>query len=555
MTKLGLDQVLVTVVNTLTTNVTIWWQTTECYQCPLQLTGVAPGGQNFSFPLDMKWSARVSMKTNKAVICDEPELSLNEGGAYEYWVSERGCHLTTVHDGHFLLGPLCVAILFYLVVWVALVMVKGYLKRSAVKTEAGPPEMLDHGQDDIPAADFSSMEAEVPQSAYHTKKREKSLDTLRGMVITSMIFVNYGAGGYAFLDHAPWYGINFADLVFPTFIFMMGISVSLSMRSQLNNQAKFGLILRKIVIRSLKLFVIGVILQNPSADFSTLRVPGILQRFGISYITVASVHLFTMFRVSAILAPGDRPTKSQLAKIYGPEILVYLVVSTIYIYFTLLFSYEGCPTGYQGPGGISENGVYMNCTGGAAGYLDRKLLGKHLYQRTTCLEVYKTEVYHDPEGLLGCTTSILLTYLGLIVGRTIVKHRNPYRRASRWFIMAATCAVASFILAATGLIPVVKNLWSLSYILATGSFAMSMLLVCYFLTDVSHIWSGRPFVGPGKNAILLYIGHQVLQEYLPFNYNLDHPGHYGLLLKDCIATTIWLLIGCYLDDKKIYFVI
>lgn len=98
-------------------------------------------------------------------------------------------------------------------------------------------------------------------------KRVKSLDAFRGLTILLMIFVNYGAGGYSFLEHRPWYGITIADIIFPSFIFMMGISITLSVKSRLTKKKDYLLLIFKIITRSLKLFFIGLILGT---DFTPL---------------------------------------------------------------------------------------------------------------------------------------------------------------------------------------------------------------------------------------------------------------------------------------------
>lgn len=100
--------------------------------------------------------------------------------------------------------------------------------------------------------------------------------------------------------------------------------------------------------------------------------------------------------------------------VFVPEILMYIISSSVYVYFTFFWSYSSyCPNGYQGPGGLHINSTYFNCTGGAANELDRIILGaNHLYRKSTAISVYHNQKAHDPEGLLGTSTSILLTGLG-----------------------------------------------------------------------------------------------------------------------------------------------
>lgn len=111
------------------------------------------------------------------------------------------------------------------------------------------------------------IDGETHKILNYKMKRIKSLDAFRGLTILFMIFVNYGAGGYFFLEHRPWYGITIADLIFPAFIFMMGISITLSVKSRLTKKKDYLLLIFKIIRRSLNLFFIGLILGT---DFTPL---------------------------------------------------------------------------------------------------------------------------------------------------------------------------------------------------------------------------------------------------------------------------------------------
>lgn len=108
-------------------------------------------------------------------------------------------------------------------------------------------------------------------------KRLASVDVFRGFTILLMIFVNYGAGGYAFLEHAPWYGLHVADVVFPAFLFLMGTSIGLSFRSLVTKHENLDVrkIYLKILKRSFILFIFGLVVNSIGQnDLSKLRIPG-----------------------------------------------------------------------------------------------------------------------------------------------------------------------------------------------------------------------------------------------------------------------------------------
>ena len=114
--------------------------------------------------------------------------------------------------------------------------------------------------------------------------RLQSLDTFRGICITIMIFVNYGGGQYWFFNHSPWHGLTVADLVMPWFMFMMGVSFTFSIKSMTKKNFTRRQITHKIVMRSIKLFVLGLFIINSATSFDSIRIMGVLQRFGIGYL-------------------------------------------------------------------------------------------------------------------------------------------------------------------------------------------------------------------------------------------------------------------------------
>lgn len=237
-------------------------------------------------------------------------------------------------------------------------------------------------------------------------RRAESLDVFRGLTISGMIFVNYGGAGYSFLEHSAWNGITVADLVFPFFIFMLGFSIPISIRTLMKSNIYGIMIIRKIMTRSLVLLCIGLCLNSMSlsdGDLLHLRIPGVLQRFAITYLFVAITYY-----VSALIQKRlDQSYPSRISKLSilssAFETSCSLMWLSVYIYFTFFWEYDiGCPIGYTGPGGISDEGKYYNCTGGAASYIDRYLFGEdHLYLDHEIKDMYLTNIKHDPEGLLG----------------------------------------------------------------------------------------------------------------------------------------------------------
>ena len=105
-----------------------------------------------------------------------------------------------------------------------------------------------------------------------------------------MIFVNYGGGGYWFFSHSRWHGLTVADLVMPWFMFMMGVSFTFSLKSLDRRGSSKRQMMMKVLLRCIKLFVIGLFLINQSDSWNGIRLPGVLQRFAICYLVGKHVH-------------------------------------------------------------------------------------------------------------------------------------------------------------------------------------------------------------------------------------------------------------------------
>lgn len=186
------------------------------------------------------------------------------------------------------------------------------------------------------------------------KKRLKSLDTFRGIAIVLMIFVNSGGGGYWWIEHATWDGLHVADVVFPWFLWIMGVCIPMSIRSQLSRTTRWA-IFWNVVRRSLTLFSIGVCLNSIGApDLQKLRIFGVLQRFGVAYLVVSC--LMVAFMKSQPSAP-ESPRKRAFFDIIQliPQYAVMAVIIFAYLLIIFVFPVPNCSSGYLGPGGTHNN--------------------------------------------------------------------------------------------------------------------------------------------------------------------------------------------------------
>nr|XP_005284014.1 heparan-alpha-glucosaminide N-acetyltransferase isoform X1 [Chrysemys picta bellii] len=423
-----------------------------------------------------------------------------------------------------------------------------------INSELGSPTRTDSTSSDVPATTWTV-----------SQRRLRSLDTFRGLSLIIMVFVNYGGGKYWFFKHQSWNGLTLADLVFPWFVFIMGTSISLSLNSMLRRGCSKWKVLGKALWRSFLLFLIGIVIINPNyclgpLSWGNLRIPGVLQRLGFTYLVVAVLELLFAKAVAENDTLQETPYFAlRDILLYWPQWVFILTLEATWLGLTFLLIVPGCPKGYLGPGGIGDFGKYPNCTGGAAGYIDHLLLGeKHIYQHPSSNVLYQTTVAYDPEGILGTINSICMAFFGLQAGKIFLFYKDQHKQImSRFFIWSVVMGIISAILTKCskdeGYIPANKNLWSISYVTTLSCFAYLLLLLIYYLVDVKKWWSGAPFFYPGMNSILVYVGHEVFENYFPFKWKMkDSQSHGEHLAQNLVATSIWVIISYLLYRKRIF---
>lgn len=602
-----MDNAWLTINSSVHFDITIFSQDTDCYKCPLLETDLAPGKETTTIlipsvrPMVVKL-AKVMPGNHLEPFCNMTYHFLERG---DYWMfvnytsySDGYCKILRINNPPdnnypilYVFGGLLGVALFWS--FIKFIYRNRSQKSACCKKAAVSPnrEPAEHStelaeaangeepkdiekendlneekvqeKDTETAKDIEEIKKEAADVAngdksVETKKKKRlhSLDTLRGIAIILMVFVNYGGGGYYFFEHAQWNGLTLADLVFPWFIFIMGTAMNFSFRGLLRRKVSRCKILLKVLRRAIILFALGIWLNTAwgPVELNSIRIPGVLQRFSLTYFFVALMEtVFARAEDKHKTAPWAAFRDIFL---YWPEWLLNFAILAVHLGITFALPVPGCPTGYLGPGGISENGLYFNCTGGAAQYVDRLVLGEnHIYQHPTFKEIYKTTRPYDPEGILGIPTSIFLCFLGVQSGRILMTFTGHRERIFRWIIWAViTGAIAVALCKASvndGVIPINKNLWSTSFILINASFAFILLTLLYIFIDVLGWWSGRPFTYTGMNSIVIYCAHNIFANYFPINWTIEKI-HWKLLLLDTWGTAFWVIVAFILYKKKIF---
>ncbi|XP_029306054.1 heparan-alpha-glucosaminide N-acetyltransferase [Cottoperca gobio] len=503
---LKMDQALLTFHNQLAEEVQVFYTSDHCYKCVYQhLVTVKPNNNNASAVINTKFTLtmQVYSESRNATLC-------------------RRCYTS-----------------------------------QRIKTICCQDSQYSVDNDGAPAC-----EAEEHNTTKAKPTRLHSLDTFRGFSLTVMVFVNYGGGGYWFFLHAPWNGLTVADLVMPWFVFIIGTSVVLAFRSMQRRGVSRLQMLRKITWRTVVLLMLGFCFINYSPrdgplSWSWLRVPGVLQRLGFTYFVLSLLQTFWGQKKIPLKA-NHWWNPVQDVVLYWPQWLIIILLETLWLCITFLLPVPDCPTGYLGAGGIGDNGLYPNCTGGAAGYVDRWMFGDNLYRYPTCKELYRTTQPFDPEGVLGTINSVVMGFLGMQAGKIIIFYKGMNLHIlGRFLVWAVILGISAAILSKCtrdgGFIPVNKNLWSLSFVMCMGSFSFLLLGGMYFVTDIKGWWGGQPFIYPGMNSIFVYVGHSLLGFYFPFSWEIRfQESHWETLFQSLWATSLWVLIAYLLYRKKFF---
>ena len=299
-------------------------------------------------------------------------------------------------------------------------------------------------------------------------QRLLSLDVLRGITIVGMIVVNTpGSWGnvYAPLLHAEWNGLTLTDLVFPFFLFMVGISITLALgRRKALGAPQRGLV-AKIVKRALIIYALGIFLTLfPKFDFANLRYVGVLPRIAAVYLVCSLLFLRLSWRSIAWLS-------------------VFILVG--YWLAMVLIPVPGVGAANLAPGT------------NLAAWLDELLVPGRLYRGTW-----------DPEGFLSTLPAVATGFTGVLTGYWLRTSRPTPEKIIGMMVAGVLTCLVGYLWHQT--FPVNKNLWSSSYVLVSSGMALLLLGTLYWFVDVKNYRSWTPFfVAFGMNAITAFVIHGV----------------------------------------------
>jgi predicted acyltransferase len=345
-----------------------------------------------------------------------------------------------------------------------------------------------------------------------------SLDVFRGATIAGMMLVNNpGAwdATYAQLEHAEWHGWTFTDLIFPFFVWIVGVAIPLSTARRLEQGQTRHQLLLHALRRSLIIFALGFFLNSFSFFIdgsmfregwiawshnyaTTVRIPGVLQRIAVCYLAATFIFLRTRVR--------------------GQVISVTVLLAGYWLLMT-----AGPWLGLGAPG--YEKGANF------AQYVDEKVLTGPVIG----IHVWKVARTWDPEGLISTLPAIATCVFGVLTGH-LLRSQLVAEAKTAWLFTAGNLLLLMGLVLGIWL-PINKSLWTSSYSVFMAGMALNCFGVCYWLIDVQgwRRWA-KPFAIYGMNAITVFVLAGIL-------------GRLGLAIKVTESTGKGVALQPYLYQK------
>ncbi len=330
-----------------------------------------------------------------------------------------------------------------------------------------------------------------------------ALDAFRGFTVAGMMIVNNpGSWNYLYppLGHAEWHGVTPTDFIFPFFLFIVGISITLAYTKRLTIGTPRNEMIIKILKRSAIIFGLGLFLSfHPRFDFMQLRIPGVLQRIAVVFMACSILFLNSNWKTQAKTA------------------------AALLIAYWMLMAFVPTP-GYDRA--MLEPGQNL------ASWLDSIIIPLRMFRGTW-----------DPEGLLSTLPAIATGITGMLVGKLIISDLNIEKRVSYIFL-------AGFLSLALGeawgwIFPLNKHIWTSSYVLYTSGLGALMLASMILIIDVFKLQKWTQFgIIYGSNSITIFVLAGILPTYTSGIKNLIFNGLINAGFAPELASLIWAIIFC-----------
>ena len=346
-------------------------------------------------------------------------------------------------------------------------------------------------------------------------QRLLSLDVFRGLTMAAMVFVE-NPGGYIPkpASHAAWHQpITPTDWIFPFFLFIVGVCIPLALTRRKESGSDMIKIVLKIIRRTAILFALGYIMylmyplqdimENgwsgiPSKFLEILkysRIPGVLQRIAIVYMITSFIFLKTNWKTQA-----------------------WIIVGILVAYF-LVLKYVPFPDGDAGVFFEGRRRAFTLCN-----WIDQKLLGPRQWG--------------DPEGILSTVPAVCTCLIGALTGQWIMKKNEPTLKVVWLFVAGSILMIIGGVWG--WWFPIIKDLWTSTYVLYTAGLGIIGLALCYWIVDVLEYkrWT-PPFIAYGINCISVYFASHVLDTVIGRYLKVSGPDDTIISVKDWIVNNLF----------------
>ncbi|MGI9035084.1 MAG: acyltransferase family protein, partial [Pyrinomonadaceae bacterium] len=282
-------------------------------------------------------------------------------------------------------------------------------------------------------------------AAKPNSERLISLDVFRGMTVAGMVLVNNPgdwAAVYAPLEHAAWNGWTPTDLIFPFFLFIVGVSIALALGRRVAQSEIKPDVYLKIFRRAAVIFALGLFqMAFPFFDLAHLRFPGVLQRIAVCYLISSLIFLHTNWKQQTLIAVG------------------------CLMFYWLAMTFFPVPGGFAGD---------LTAEGNLAGYIDRLVIGQN--------HMYAASKFFDPEGILSTIPAVATCLAGVLTGTWLKRKISDAEKVSALFFFGVVLCAVGWIW--NFWFPINKSLWTSSYVVYMAGLALCFLGFCYWLIDI-----------------------------------------------------------------------
>jgi predicted acyltransferase len=315
-------------------------------------------------------------------------------------------------------------------------------------------------------------------------QRLLSLDVLRGITIAFMIMVNNngGSGSWGFMNHAHWNGLTATDLVFPTFVFVVGASIVFAFHARMKRGATRAQLARHTVYRALVLFALGMIVNNfPFFRWEHMRFYGVLPRIALCYLVVGLFYIW------------DQRVWTKVAGVVVALVGYWVLVRWVPV---------------PGAGMPGRDIPFMDIHVNLVNWLDERLMPHHLYLD------YPDHNLRDPEGLLSTLPAFGTALLGVLAGLWLRGQRAAKSTAMGLAAGAVTCLLLGYLWSLE--FPFNKNMWTSSFVLEAAGYSLTVLTLSYLVMDVwgwgrgESKWLVYPWLVLGANSITAYMFSEIV---------------------------------------------